>query len=363
MIMIKKYALNKIAVATLCLILLGMFYFIPSSANIETNVEENKNKTKENVVYLLDEDNYVSRVTTFYDEKDITEDIKKKLDILINGNEDINEFYPLIPKTTKINSVKVDKDSVYIDFNKDILKVNKYLEESMIESIVYTLTEINGIEKIYITIDQEKLTKLPNSNKELPYPLTRNIGINKEYNITSFDNIDKTTVFFLKENNDESYFVPVTKISNVEAEKIDIIIEELKSSVNAQNNLNGYITDNVELVSFNKTDDKIDLVFNSYIFTDNKILESVEYVISKSIFENYDVNEVTFSSEDKENIDTVKKDDNMNLNNISNNEIINDKNNENNQNNKQEESNNITPENTEESNITNEDTITNKYNY
>ena len=150
--MIKKYALNKISVATLCLILLLMFYFIPTNNNIETTVDENNNKLKENVVYLLDEDNYVSRITTFYDEKDITEDIKKKIDILINGNDDINKFYPLIPKETKINNVKVEKDSVYIDFSKEILNVNKYLEESMIESLVYTLTEINGINKKRITV-------------------------------------------------------------------------------------------------------------------------------------------------------------------------------------------------------------------
>ena len=323
--MIKKYALNKIAVATLCLILLLMFYFIPTNPSIETNVDENNNKLKENVVYLLDDDNYVSRITTFYDEKDITEDIKKKIYILINGNDDIDKFYPLIPKETKINSVKVEKDSVYIDFSKEILNVNKYLEESMIESLVYTLTEINGINKIYITIDGEKLTKLPNSNKEIDYPLTRDIGINKEYNLTSFDNIDKTTVFFLKENEDTTYFVPVTKISNVEAEKIDIIIEELKSPINAQNNLNGYISDNLELVSFNKDDNKIDLVFNNYIFTDNKILESVEYVISKSIFENYDVDEINFSSEEDKNIDTIKKDDDIDLNNINNNVIVKNK--------------------------------------
>ena len=323
--MIKKYALNKIAVATLCLILLLMFYFVPTNNNIETIVDENNNKLKETVVYLLDDDNYVSRITTFYDEKDITEDIKKKIDILINGNDDIDKFYPLIPKETKINSVKVEKDSVYIDFSKEILNVNKYLEESMIESLVYTLTEINGINKIYITIDGEKLTKLPNSNKELDYPLTRNIGINKEYNLTSFDNIDKTTVFFLKENEDTTYFVPVTKISNVEAEKIDIIIEELKSPINAQNNLNGYISDNLELVSFNKDDNKIDLVFNNYIFTDNKILESVEYVISKSIFENYDVDEINFSSEEDRNIDTIKKDDDIDLNNMNNNANVKNK--------------------------------------
>ncbi len=317
--MIKKFAMNKFTVTTLCLVLLLMFTFIPSPLSINTQIIQNKDKTVENIVYMLDEDNYVSKITTFYDEKTLEEDIRKKLDILTNGNNDINDFYTLIPKNTKVNSLKIEKDNVYIDFSKEFLSVNKYLEESMIEAIVYTLTEINGINNIYITVDGKELKNLPNSNKEIDYPLTRNIGINKEYDLTSFNNINKTTVFFTKEQGDVTYYVPVTKINNLESEKIDIIIEELKSSINAQNNLNGYLNDNVELVSYEKDNDKMNLVFNNYIFSDNKILESVEYIISESIFENYDVNEVTFSSEDNENIDSITKNGEVNSYQVSNN--------------------------------------------
>lgn len=308
--MIKKYLKNKIVVYTLILILLCLFYFIPTGETFEIEIN-NDNKTYEsNVVYLLDDDNYVSQVITYFDSASIEENIKSKINVLIDGDNTLSSFYPLIPKTTILKNVKVIKDSVYLDFNKEILNVNEYMEESMIESIIYTITETNGINNIYINVDGEPLKELPNSKKELPYPLTRDYGINKKYDLTSFNDIDKTTIFFAKSNEEFTYYVPVTKISNTSSDKIDIIIEELKSPVNSQDNLNSYINNNVKLVSKEINNDKINLVFNNYIFCDinNKtILEEVKYIISESIFENYNVKEVSFSTENDKNIELMVK--------------------------------------------------------
>lgn len=306
--MIKKWTINKIVVASLSLLLLFMFYLIPAKPNIETEVIERDEVLKENVVYLLDNDNYVSRVVTYYDKTDIKDIIRNKIDILTNSDK--KNFYSLIPKETKLNDVKVEKDAVYLDFSSEILTVNKYIEEEMIEAIVYSVTEINGINSVYITVDSKELKTLPNSLKELNYPLTRKYGINKKYNIDSFDNIDTTTVFFSKTSDDDIYYVPVTYVTNTSGEKIDIIIEELKSSINSQDNLNSFVSNMVEVVDYNIDKDKFNLVFNEYIFGDlekNVILEEVKYVISASIFENYDVKKIVFNTKDQKNVAEIVK--------------------------------------------------------
>lgn len=306
--MIKKWTINKIVVASVSLFLLFMFYLIPTKPNIETEVIEKEEVLKENVVYLLDEDNYVSRVVIYYDKTDIKDIIRNKIDTLTNSDK--KNFYPLIPKGTKLNDVKVEKDAVYLDFSSEILSVNKYIEEEMIEAIVYSVTEINGINSVYIAVDSKELKKLPNSLKELSYPLTRKYGINKKYNIDSFENIDTTTVYFSKSSDDDIYYVPVTYVTNTSSEKIDIIIEELKSSINSQDNLNSFVSNMVEVVDYNIDNDKFNLVFNEYIFGDlekNVILEEVKYVISASIFENYDVKEVIFNTKDQKNVAEIVK--------------------------------------------------------
>lgn len=307
--MIKRYAMNKIFVSTLVVLILLIFTIAPSPS-FDTEVSVDEEKLKENVVYLLDQDNYVSRVISYYDESDIESVIRSKIDILKNGDKSLDKFYSLIPKTTILKEVSVEKDSVYLNFSKDFLTVNKYLEESMIEAIVYSLTEINGINNVYINVDGNKFLSLPNSGKTLPYPLTRSFGINKKYELDSLNDIDKTTVYFAKVSEDVRYYVPVTKVSNLSGNKIDIIIEELKSSINAQDNLNSYVSSNVEVINSSIEDDKINLIFNNYIFSDSSsetILEEVKYVLAQSIFENMDVKEVIFSTKEHNNITSVKK--------------------------------------------------------
>lgn len=306
--MIKKWTINKIVVASVSLFLLLMFYLIPTKPNIETEIIESDNSLNENIVYLLDNDNYVSRVVTYFDKSDIVSIIKDKIDKLTNSS--IDGFYTLIPKGTILNNVKVVKDNVYLDFNNELLNVNKYISESMIESIVYSITEINGINNIYITVDNKELKNIPGTDIKLNYPLTRKYGINKKYDIDSFNNIDTTTVFFSKNYDDLTYYVPVSYVMNTNSDKIDIIIEELTSSINSQDNLNSYVSSNIELLNYEIKDDKFNLVFNEYIFGDmskNVILEEVKYVIASSIFENYDVKEVVFSTENVNNVVEIVK--------------------------------------------------------
>lgn len=305
--MIKKYIINKITVTTMCVILLGMFYLIPTN---KIEPEQEKTDKIKNIIYLLDEDNMLSQVTYFYTKETIKDQIKHNLELLINGIETNDIFYPLIPKKTKINDINIEKNNIYIDFNKEILNISKNKEEKMIEAIIYTLTEINGIENIYLSVEKESLTTLPNANKQIPYPLTREYGINKKYDLDNLKNINKTTIVFSKEIDDYNYYVPVTLINNNDDEKINIIIEELKSVVHSEKELNGYINNNLVLEDYEFNKDTLNLVFNEYIYDnieEKTLLEEVKYIISESIFENYDVKKVVLDTKNEKNIAKIEE--------------------------------------------------------
>lgn len=309
--MIKNFSINKIVVTSVSLLLLLLFYFFPSDNNLDIALEvTHETKGEKEVVYLMDIDGYISKLETFISSLNLEDEIYKKINILIEGDETLKNFIPLIPKGTKINSIKIENDKVTIDFSKEILNVTKNNEEKMLEAIIFTLTQTDEINEIYLKVDGKLFNELPNSKKIINYPLTRDYGINKEYDITNLNNITKTTVYFVKENEDFNYYVPVTKISNTSSEKIDIIIKELKSSVNYQSNLNSYLSNNLNLDDYEITKDAINLIFNEYLFDDiseEKILEEVKYTISQSILENYKVKEVIFSTKEKNNIETVSK--------------------------------------------------------
>ena len=186
----------------------------------------------------------------------------------------------------------------------DLLYKAAFLFISLISTSVFIKRYLNldNIKYVSIFVEGKIFNKLPNSNKKINTVLDRNIGINKEYNISNITNTTKTTIYYLSKYNDFYYYVPVTKIQNEDSSKIEIIIKELTSSNLLNTNLISYLNSNTELLSYNETDKSLFLNFNENILEDintNNILEEVSYSINLSIKDNYDVNNVVYYVNDK----------------------------------------------------------------
>lgn len=313
--MLKKSALRRIMVSTLALVIAGVLYFFP---NNEENIPLVQNieyvSANETPIYLLNPDLYVVRTNMATQNTDSLQLIKELVEGLTVGNdkkEYISEhFSQIIPKNTKIIDISLENGLLKLNFSKELLNVSKDLEEKMIEAIVYTLTEVKGVDEIMIFVEGSKLEMLPQSNVKLPNTLDRGYGINKVYDITSIKDLTKTTVYYIGEFDDFIYYVPVTKISNEqEQNKIEIIIDELKSSPIYEANLMSYLASSVELENYEELENQITLSFNNAIFDDfdeKNILEEVKYSISLSIQDTLNVDEVIFKVDD-EIIETFKE--------------------------------------------------------
>ena len=209
----------------------------------------------------------------------------------------------IIPTNTKIRSLTYNEGVIKVDFSKELMNTIPENEEKIIEAIVYTLTSIDEVEFIIIYMDGNILTNLPQSKKTLPSTLDRSFGINKEYNLNSTKDINKTTIYYISEFNNNKYYVPVTKVTNDTRNKIEIIVDELSSNNLYKTNLMSYLNSNTKLLSVNETEEELVVNFNSCIFNDintEEILEEVIYTISMSINDNYDINTVVFNVENKE---------------------------------------------------------------
>ena len=313
--MLKKMLLRKVAVATSIVLVMLLLYLIPTN---KESIDLTKNTTLEyiypndlEVIYLLGNNNYLTRSTISVNNQNaltkatdlielLTVDGKKK-DIIPNG------FKVLLPKNTKVLNLNLNDGVLTINFSSEFLNVTKENEEKLIEALTYTLTSVDGIDKITIYINNKKLTKLPNSGLKLPEYLDRNYGINKEYELTSVSNIDSYTIYYVFNYEDKAYYTPVTKyINNENQDKVKIIIDELSSSLLYETNLTSYLDANVKLLDYEITDKVIKLNFNDLILSDitgNKILEEVMYTIGLSICDELNVEEVIFEV-NKEEIST-----------------------------------------------------------
>lgn len=301
--MLKKLSMRKIAVTTLSLFLITLIYLLPNNEkeikmdNITyTSYEEYK------TVFLLDSNLYLSEVKVNITSEKIEEILINKLNSLIINSDNIPKgFQGIIPKDTKILDLTVDNQICTVNFSSDLLRISPVLEEKMIEAIVYSILEEKGVNKVIIKVDGNNLTRLPNSNKLLPNIFDKSYGINKDFEINHLYNLTSTTIYFVGENDKDTYYVPVTKINNNNEEKVKVIVNELKSSLLYQSNLNSYLDSKANLLKWQKDEEVMNLTFDERLFdnVEGKVLEEVVYTISKSVKTNYDVSKVMFYVNDE----------------------------------------------------------------
>ncbi len=313
--MIKRFTIKRIIMSSAVLFALLLLCLIPNKElKIEEKVKYIENDNLKTVIYLLDNHNYLARTTVAISNIEVEKKAKDLLNILIkdsSGESKVpNGFKSIIPSNTEIKSLELVNDIIKVNFSKELLDVSEEYEEKVIEAIVYTLTSIEGVNKVIIYVDGDVLSKLPKTKINLPSTLDKSYGINKEYNISSFKNINSVTVYYVSKFNDDTYYVPVTKYMNDDREKIKIIIEELASAPLYNTGLMSYLNSNISLLASEQDVDTLSLVFDDYLFNDansKNILEEVIYSISLSVGDNYDVKEVIFEVNNEEIYKSVIK--------------------------------------------------------
>ena len=136
----------------------------------------------------------------------------------------------------------------------------------------------------------------------------------KEENINKYDKLEEniktdiciigggltgiTTAYYLSKYNDYYYYVPVTKISNENLEKAEIIINELKTTPIYHTNLISYLAASTNLTNYEILENSISLSFDNHLLAgidDEDMLEEVKYAISLSIRDSYGIDEVIFN--------------------------------------------------------------------
>ena len=307
--MLKKFYLKRIITCLIALFTILLIYIIPSNneEKYEEVVEYVNKDIKTHDIFLLDSNNYLANTKIPINSNDTISIAKELINALIidsNMQDKIpNGFKALIPSGTNILNLTYDNKVIKINFSKDLLNTSIENEQKIIEAIVFTLTSIKDVDFVIINLEEEILTKLPQSKIILPSTLDRSFGINKEYNITNNKNINKTTVYYVGKFNDTTYYIPVTKVNNDNRSKIEIIIDELSSNNVYKPNLMSYLNNDTKILSVNEENDELTLNFNSSIFNDintKDTLEEVIYTISMSVSDNYEVKTVIFNVENEE---------------------------------------------------------------
>lgn len=317
--MLKRMFSKKMIVSTAVLFALLLVCLMPKESlytldNIKEELSYVDRNASTSIIYLYDKSDLLARTSIQIDGTKTEDKARNLITALIKESTLTDKipsgFKQVLPASTKILSIGLEDKTLKINFSGDLLNVSEKEEEHVIEALVYTLTNIDGVDNIILYIDGDILTSLPQSKKNLPATLNRAYGINKQYDLTSFKDAMGVTVYYVGKHNDDYYYVPVTKYLNSSKDKIKVIIEELASGPSYGSNLMSFLNSNTKLLATEQDVNTMHLVFNNYIFSDmseENILEEVLYTINLSIADNYDVKEVIFEVENKEIYKSVLK--------------------------------------------------------
>lgn len=300
--MIIKRSIRKILITTLCLFIILCIYTITNINNdntLKVNLElEDISLLTNTNIYLLNSDGYLVQKKVFIDSSNVIDRIKKIINYLkINKTSKYSSnLRGVINKNCNIIDLSYDEGYITLNFNKyfyDIDNIN-----TVVSSIVHSLYSIDGVKGVTILVEGKYLDNYPKI-------IDNNIDLNKDVDLTGRNDINKVVVYYLSKDNEDYYYVPVSKYLNDSRDKINIIVQEMVS--NTSNNLISLVNSNLELISSREENDTMILNFNNYLFDNNdEVLEEVLYCISYSVFDNYDVSMIMFEIDGK-NFKTIDK--------------------------------------------------------
>jgi germination protein M len=221
-------------------------------------------------LYLINKDGYVVPQTLTLPKT--TSVAKQALEHLVaNGPvQDMlpNDFRAVLPEETQI-SVNIKDGVAVVDFSKEFKNYQPEDERKILESITWTLTQFDTIEKVKLQMNGHELTEMPVNGTPISENLSRTTGINLDTaDVMDITNTKPVTVYYIGGEENAYYYVPVTKrVNTSEKNNIVAIVNELVKGPNSKSNLASEFMPDVELLEAPKIEDgKVTLNFNESIY-------------------------------------------------------------------------------------------------
>ena len=290
--MLKKHAFQKIIKTSIALFILLLLCIFPKN---DSQIPEEVIYINEPSmpIYVMDKNGYVARTSAIKNDK--IDEIKYIIDLLtINSLSSINlpvGFIGVIPENTELLSYELKNGLLKLNFSKEFLTIKQEKLEKAIESLIYSLCELENVKKIMLFVENKVINNIPEV-------LDKKYGINKKYDIEDIKGTSKTTIYYLSKNNDIYYYIPITKISNTTQEAVEVIVSELKNMPIYEANLISYLNASFELKDYQVMENAIHLSFNNLLLAnldEKDIEEKVKYTLSLSLRDTYNIEDITIT--------------------------------------------------------------------
>jgi germination protein M len=188
-------------------------------------------------VYLMDRNGYLAPMTLGVKlNVGSTSDAAKEAISWMTQDDNLKEQLPegfkaILPAGLKADDVQVDESTgaMTIDFAAPFPGMIAADERHLLEALVWTMTELPGINQVKLTVAGQPLRSLPTSGMPVYDIMTRAIGINVEQakGVDMNRSMAVTLYFSAQSAAGEGYFVPVTRVIDRSPDRARAALEQL----------------------------------------------------------------------------------------------------------------------------------------
>ncbi|OYD08299.1 GerMN domain-containing protein [Paludifilum halophilum] len=179
---------------------------------------------------------------------------KEALDYMVKGGPAQSMlpegFSGILPKGTEVKGLDIQKGTATIDFSKEFLSYDPGMEEKILSAVTWAVTGFDSVNKVNIWVDGRPLETMP-KKKSPAQELTRDRGINLEIaqGVKASQSMPVTLYFLGQTEEDEVYYVPVTRMIDRQKNVAKAALTELVKGPQHGSDLVNALVDTTEINS------------------------------------------------------------------------------------------------------------------
>ncbi|WP_246031680.1 GerMN domain-containing protein [Salibacterium salarium] len=246
------------------------------SSSEEGNETDGNTDTVERELYLLDEEGMVVPQTFELPKEEGV--LNQSLEYLVSEGPLTsmlpNGFQAVLPAGTEVDVHLTENGTAITDFSPEFRDYDPKHEQSILQAVTWTLTQFENVDDVSFQINGYEQETMPVNDTPIGESYSRENGINLENGqVSDMTGSDSVTIYFLSQNQDASYYVPVTRRikGQEEGSLLGAAMEELVKGPSPESSLYDVFREGTSLADEVTIDGKTaSLSFNEGLLTEQE---------------------------------------------------------------------------------------------